>query len=102
MVLMREQSVPVGQQRSVVFEARVMQDVLLGQQKLSGRPVEEQDLKDDGQDEEDCRGARAARRVLGCADVAVVMRSETVVAMMARWLSCFLIAVEIVCGFSNM
>lgn len=97
MGLMREQSVPAGQQRIVVFEARVTQDVVSGQQKLSGRPDEGQELKDDGHDEEeDCRGKRAAMKELGCAAVAAVVftRSEkAAAAIMAIGLrSCFRIA----------
>jgi hypothetical protein len=38
MVLMRAHDVPEGQQRSVVFEARVMQVESLGQQKEDGKP----------------------------------------------------------------
>lgn len=44
-VLMASQAVPMGQQRRVVFEARVTQLVPLGQQKLEGKPEESQALK---------------------------------------------------------
>lgn len=44
-VLMASQVVPAGQQRRVVFEARVTQFVPVGQQKLEGKPEESQALK---------------------------------------------------------
>jgi hypothetical protein len=46
---MAEQSEPAGQQRRVVFEARVMQLEPLGQQKLEGKPEPEQKSKVEGQ-----------------------------------------------------
>ena len=42
---MAVQSPPAGQQRSVVFEARVMQLEPLGQQKLEGKPEPSQKSK---------------------------------------------------------
>lgn len=44
-VLMASQDVPMGQQRRVVFEARVTQFELLGQQKSEGKPELAQALK---------------------------------------------------------
>jgi hypothetical protein len=44
-VFIAVQSVPEGQQRRVVFEARVTQSEVLGQQKLSGKPEWVQALK---------------------------------------------------------
>lgn len=79
---MAVQSEPAGQQRRVVFEARVMQLEPLGQQKLEGKPEPPQKSKVEGQAAEVgvmrwVRVARSARdRLRGvrfCCRIAVVV-----------------------------